>query len=241
MDKKLHDKFIDIYDAIDHYLRKTTQADSDASHSYLLQELASQNQVAARHIEELKAMARLRNSLVHNPFKQYAHPLAQPNRKIVKRYEEIKNALINPPTARAIAVPKSQLYTTTLDANAIKVLQDMRQHVFTHVPVMDGDTMTGVFSENSLLAYLADKGEAVFTSDTTIKAFKPYIGLDKHPSESFEFLPINAPLSDVYRVFNEAIKVRKRVGVLFLTHSGKSTEKVLGIITAWDLASPDLA
>jgi len=30
-------------------------------------------------------------------------------------------------------------------------------------------------------------------------------------------------------------EVSKRLGVIFITNSGKETEKILGLITAWDL------
>jgi CBS domain-containing protein len=119
-------------------------------------------------------------------------------------------------------------------------MKNMKKHTFTHVPVMQDGAMAGVFSENSILAYLADTGDVILPKDTKVEEFKRYIGLEAHPSESFAFLPRAANLGDVYQVFNDAIKVRKRIGVLFITEHGNPQQKVLGIITAWDLATPDL-
>ena len=38
-------------------------------------------------------------------------------------------------------------------------------------------------------------------------------------------------------MFTVAMRRADRIGMVFITHSGKSSEKVLGIITAWDVAA----
>lgn len=99
--------------------------------------------------------------------------------------------------------------------------------------------MIGIFSENTLLGYLADNVEAIILDDMKIADFKKYLPLGSHRSEAFEFLPRSAELSSVYGVFNQAIKAHRRIGMLFVTQNGKPSEQLLGIITAWDLASPE--
>ena len=65
-----------------------------------------------------------------------------------------------------------------------------------------------------------------------------YLPLKAHKGEHFIFLARNSSLADVYETFNRAIKIHQRIGMVFITEHGKPTEKPLGIITAWDLASP---
>ena len=40
-------------------------------------------------------------------------------------------------------------------------------------------------------------------------------------------------------MFSDANKHGERIGLIFVTHSGRATEKVLGIITAWDLVDSE--
>ena len=40
-------------------------------------------------------------------------------------------------------------------------------------------------------------------------------------------------------IFAAAQKESKRLGLIFVTHSGQPTEKLLGIISAWDMAGID--
>ncbi len=234
------DKFIAIYNQLDYYMRRQPGVDQHTDHGYAIQQMIAKNRLFARHEQELRNLAALRNVLIHNPFMRTIHPIAIPITAIIDRYQQLLDLLINPPLALSIAVPAAMIYTTTLDSNALEVMKTMNKKTFTHIPVMDNDKMIGVFSENTLLSYLAHHGDSIVTKDLTIAEFSDFIGLDKHPGEQFEFIGRKAQLADVYAIFNQAIKVRKRIGVVFVTEHGKSNEKLLGLITAWDLASPEL-
>lgn len=228
-----------IYNQVDAFLRKQPKSDRNAEHSYLIQLVAKTNNIVAKYESELRAVAQLRNSIVHNPMAENISPIAYPNPVVVNRYRTIYAAMLKPRLALSIAVPASNIYSSTLESSLNKVLKDMNDNIFTHVPIIEDSKMIGIFSENTLLNYLADNAEAIILDDMTIADFKDYLPLESHKSERFAFLPRNAKLSDVYDIFNRAIKVRQRIGMLFITEQGKVTEKPLGVITAWDLASSE--
>jgi hypothetical protein len=69
--------------------------------------------------------------------------------------------------------------------------------------------------------------------------FKDYLPLNAHKGEKFIFLPRKTELADVYELFSKAIKAHERIGMVFISETGKASEKPLGIITAWDLPSPE--
>jgi predicted transcriptional regulator len=232
-------RLLEAYNKIDTYLRQLPGVDRNAEHSYLLQQAARSNAVVARHETELHTIAKLRNVIIHNPFPNQSTPIALPFEDTVKRYSEICGAILRPPTAMSIAVPASKIFTANLGTALGKVLVTMNQSTYTHAPIIENDKMIGIFSENTLLSYLAEKGEAIILSDMAMADFKAFLPLSSHRSEAFEFLPRGAKLADVYEVFNKAIKVHQRVGMVFITEHGKPDEKPLGIITAWDLASPE--
>jgi CBS domain-containing protein len=233
------EELLDLYNEVDHFLRKECKTDKHADHGYLIQDLAQSNPAVARNQQLMRAVAQIRNSLVHNPIPSVAQPLLQPHSGLIENYRKLRDALMNPLKALSIAIPSQQLYTTTLDANLGKVMKKMDENIFTHVPVIENDRMIGVFSENTLLSYLAESGEAIITKDMKISDLKEFLPLKAHHGESFVFIARNKPLSEIYGTFNDAIQVRRRIGMMFVTQNGKPDEKLLGIITAWDLASPD--
>lgn len=234
------DELLNLYNEIDHFLRREGKKDKDADHAFLILELSTVNPTVARNQQLLRAVAQVRNNLVHNPIPSVAQPLVDPNPRLVEMYRDVRDTLLNPPKALSIAIPGQDIYTTTLSAKLSAVMQAMDDHVFTHVPVLDNDDrMIGVFSENSLLSYLADNGEGIITKDMKIEDIREFLPLKAHRGESFVFVSRNTPLSKIYEIFNEAIQVRQRIGMVFVTQNGRESEKLLGIITAWDLASPE--
>ncbi len=238
-DKGSSERLLELYNEVDAFMRHQYGQDKYADHTFLITELSVKNRVIAQYQQELRAIAQLRNSLVHNPFAHFKGAIAQPDPEIVRRYEVIRNALLHPRDALSIAIPASKIYTAKLETNAIELLRTMNDNIYTHVPIMDGNTLVGIFSENTVLSFLADAGEAIITNDMTVADFADYIPLKAHASEAFVFLPRSARLSQVFEVFNIAIHKHERIGMMFVTEHGKESEKPLGIITAWDLASPD--
>jgi CBS domain-containing protein len=232
-------QLIELYNEVDAFMRQLYGRDKYADHNFLIQELAAKNRVIARHQQEMRAVAQLRNSLVHNPFAHIEGPISQPHPEVVNRYRKIRDSLLYPLDALNIAIPASKIYTATLTTNAIELLRTMNKNIYTHVPIMEGERLVGIFSENTLLSFLADAGEAIITKDMTVADFAKHIPLEAHASEVFIFLPKSARLSQIFEVFNKAIHKHERIGMVFITEHGKGTEKPLGIITAWDLASPE--
>lgn len=238
-DKRPADELLKLYNQIDAFLRNQRRSDRHAEHGYLIQQIAKTNRTVARFQSELRAIAKLRNNIVHNPLMDIAAPIAYPHPLLVERYRHIRDALLDPPRALSIAVPGHKIYTATLTTPLSEVLQKMNDNIFTHVPIMEDSQMMGIFSENTLISYLADKPNRINVKEMTIGDFKSYLPLKGHKGEHFAFLPRKAALADVYDIFNQAIKAHKRIGMIFITKHGGPNERPLGIITAWDLASPE--
>ncbi|KKQ29895.1 MAG: CBS domain-containing protein [Candidatus Levybacteria bacterium GW2011_GWA2_37_36] len=229
-------KFLVIYNEIDHYMRRVLNSDNYTDHGMLIRQMSEKNRLFQNYYTDLKLFAELRNLLVHNPYPDSANPLIVPHNYIVKKYEEIRNALLHPKKAMDVAVRREFIYTTSLNANAIEVMKTMNEKTYTHVPVVEREKMIGVFSENTILTYLVNNKDTIILKDTKIAEFKDFIGLDKHPSEYFKFTSRDTPLVDITVLFQEGLKARKRIAVVYVTQNGKQEEKLLGMITAWDIA-----
>lgn len=233
----LSEQFIYIYNELDSFMRKELKARDEVEHGFLLSEMVKNgNKMFEIHGYELRLFARLRNAIIHNPYRKTAHPIAEPHEEIVEQYERIKNEVINPPKALSIAVPGASIFVASLDSKVQDILQVMIDKSYTHIPVIEDNKMIGIFSENTLFCYLVDNKDCILTSDITVRDFKEYIPLNKHMSEYFEFISRNTTLSDVEEIFSKGLKDTKRIGVVYITEHGRQDEKLLGMITVWDLA-----
>lgn len=233
----LSDQFIHIYNELDSFMRKELKAGDEADHSYMIHEMAKRdNRTFEIYGYELRLFARLRNAIIHNPYQKNAHPIAEPHKNILEKYEYIKNLVIHQPKALSIAVPGPKIFTATLDSSLHQIMKTMLDKAYTHVPVIENGMMIGVFSENTLFSYLSERKDIIITSDAIIRDLKEFISLEKHLNEYFEFISRDAPLLEVADIFRKGLKDLKRIAVVYITEHGKQLEKPLGMITVWDLA-----
>jgi CBS domain-containing protein len=203
--------------------------------------MAKKNPEFRRRNDELRRYADLRNSLVHWRGQTRDEYIAEPHEDILIRYEKLVESVKNPPKAIQIAVSQDKIYKVSRDASAADVIREMHRNVFTHVPVVDEKgLLVGIFSENSILSYLAHHKMAAIDPDTRIDEFKEFIPLGSHKSEVFDFVSRDTPLANVASSFQVNLKNKKRLGAVFVTENGRKEEKILGLITAWDVAGADL-
>lgn len=231
------DKFLNIYNRLDAYMRKELQEEDYVSHTKLLNNMKARGNIYFKYnIDDLKSYATLRNAIVHNPKSKEAKPIAEPHDLIVKKYEDLVNRVLNPPKALdSIAIRRQDVFTTTLDDNALLVMKEMNKNIFTHVPVIEEDKMIGVFSENTVFTFFADKDIALFEDKMKIKDFINYIPIEKHQSETFKFVSRDTTVLEIEEIFRKEFENKKRISAIFITENGKEEEKLLGLITPWDV------
>lgn len=126
INKRNSDRFIEIYNEIDDFMRRYLEKPNGYKHYMLIEDLAKVNKSFKKYERDLKSYGDLRNAIVHNPNLKNANPIAEPHEYIIERYKEIVDDVINPPLAYdKVAVRVNQLYNTTLEASAIEVMKEM--------------------------------------------------------------------------------------------------------------------
>lgn len=90
--------------------------------------------------------------------------------------------------------------------------------------------MRCVLGKNTPPSFLYGGGIVRIDDETTFASLADLLPLDAHASESFRFVPRSASLAEVAEISVPAMEKADRIGVVFITHSGKSSEKVLGIV-----------
>lgn len=229
-------EFITLYNELDLYMRKYLKTNDEESHTSLIKRMAEKSRIFGRYKDELASFARLRNAIVHNHYRRDAEPIAEPHDFVLKEYAKIKDEVINPPLAlNTIAIKAESIYTTTLDSVALDVMKKMSEKLYTHVPVIENSKLVGVFSEDTVFSYMVKNEDILIEKDVMIKEFADFVPIREHRNEIFRFVPRNTPVILVEDEFQKAFSEGKRLAVIFITETGKEIEKILGMITAWDL------
>lgn len=235
-EQTLSAQFLSTYNELDAIMRECLAADERMSHTNMIKEMAKTNLAFRKNEEDLKLFARLRNAIVHDSFNLKNEPIAEPHQKIVQMYEEIKSSAIHPPIAlETIAIMRQDIFTVSLQDNALSVMQTMNDKIYTHVPVLVNEIIYGIFSENTIFSYLVRQKEAIFDETMRIDDFKEQIEPDFPKSETFLFVPSTSTVYDIEDMFNNEFKCHKRIAAIYITETGKQSEPLLGMITPWDV------
>lgn len=234
---KRSEEFLFIYNEIDSFMREQLDKDETISHTELIKLMSKKNRLFKINEKYLKSFARLRNAIVHETNNENGEVIAEPHEKVIIKYRDIKNKVMNPAKALdTVAVKATNIFTVNLESDALEVMKKMQQNTFTHVPVIENDRIIGIFSENTIFSYTVYNEALLLDKGIKIKEFEKFIPLDKHESEIFKFISKNKLLYEVEDMFEEELKENKRLSSIFITETGKATEKILGMITAWDIA-----
>lgn len=231
------DRFTSIYNELDRFMRRNLGSDvgREVSFSNLVRQLLDRKRITLTQRDDLLEFARLRNAIVHNPDRD-ATPIAEPHDRIVGKFAAIVNQVINPAVALdEIAVKAKDIFITTPNSNALDVMKKMSKFTYTHVPVMEADKLIGVFSEETVFAFIVKNQDVIVDSSMLIKEFADFIPIENHQSEYYEFVSKKTLVADIEEAFQIGLKGKKRISVIFVTENGKLTETLLGLITAWDL------
>ena len=129
------------------------------------------------------------------------------------------------------------IYAASMGDCIRPAMREMAEKVFTHVPILEDGRVVGVFSENTLLAYMNTSNIVVISENDTFEKVRDFLPLDRHVSEKFAFVSRGTIATEVVKLFQDSLAQRVRLGMVFVTEHGEPDEELLGIITAWDMAA----
>ena len=187
---------------------------------------------------ELAYCREVRNLLTHNPKVRNRYAV-EPSDEMIALLDQTIECIKNPQKAKHIWVPRDKVLCRTMEDYVRPAMVEMNEHVYTHIPIMRDGVVVGVFSENTLLSYLIDDEIISIDNDVKFSDIVKYLPLDQHRAESFRFVGQETLVSEIEDIFADSVKKSDRIGLIFVTNSGKKTEKLLGIISAWDVAGID--
>ncbi len=224
--------FIDKYKQLEEVVRSTYHLkDNDSISFYLSEQVKYQ-----RFKEEIKYCQDVRNLLSHKK-KINSSFAVEPNNQMIEFIESLIGRIKRRTKCSDIQVKMNNIYWQTIDGNVKETMSAMRRNLYTHIPILENGTVIGVFDENSIFNYLASEEIIEIDSELSFRNIGNYISLEDREMEEFLFFKIDSYVEELESEIEGYFKRGKRVGLTFLTQNGKPKEKLLGIITPWDIIS----
>lgn len=229
LNNKLTDEFLDKYKTLEEAVsRKYKLSAGTSSIAYL----EKQKEFSAYQVK-LSYCREIRNFLQHEPKinKEFA---VTPSKEMITILDELIELVINPPRCKDVAINIKDIYYKSLNDNVLKSIKEMSHGKYSHIPILEDGIVVGVFSKSSLFNYVV-KNNKFIDDNKTFNDIKEYICLRCDGSEHYRFCKYNDKVEDVKRMFEENYKNDNRISIVFLTKNGKKDEKLLGMVTLYDV------
>lgn len=134
-----------------------------------------------------------------------------------------------------IVIPETQIFKKKMIDPIAPAIKVMKECVYTHIPIMTGNRVWGVFSDNTLFNLLGSGN--ISKIDDSSRFVDLGSTITYHKDGVYDFIEPKYSLEDVRRLFSEAVGNRRKLEVLFITSTGNKDGNLLGMITIWDLVT----
>jgi CBS domain-containing protein len=223
------DRFLWAFNEIHDRLAQLSGEDKRTSFVRLVELLSSRDQVVRRYADDLHEFADLRNAIVHERLDDRV--IAEPNDWAVAQIERIRSLVVDPP--KVIDLFGRKVMSLSSDQpvrNAVKLLYEGG---ISQVPIYSGRDFAGLLTERTLARWLgACADEGIFSlTKTTIGEVMAH-GED---GENFRFVKESLTVIDALDLFSAHQRQGRRLSALLITKNGSPSEKLLGIMTIWDV------
>lgn len=180
----------------------------------------------------IKCCREVRNLLQHN-VKMNGKSAVTPDSELISFVEKLTDRIQNPELCIKYAVPIRDVFYRRPTDNVYDTMRYMKKLGYTHVPVLSGGKVVGVFSEHTAFEFFLRNYEDNISKNTTFADISEFISLDR--GERFVFCPTSSRLSRIIDIFEEGINSNRKVKMAFLTATGSRNEKLEAIISHWDI------
>lgn len=227
------EEFVDIFNKLEQHLSKNSKKDTYITFSRKV--IDSNNQIVKKYKDELLSLAALRNAIVHSP-KIGGKPIAEPHESTVRRMNELFMKISKP--QRVYPLFKFDVIGAQEEDYINDILITMKTNSFSQFPIYnEDDTVLELISTNTISRWLSSKIEAegsFLMENVKVKDFIPEVEY----VNNYRFIAQDKTVDDAYQMFINQINNNKRnLDAVFITKNGKSSEKLVGLITIEDIAN----
>lgn len=225
-------KFLDFYNELDQIFSKALSRLDYVTFSSKIRELSQKNSIVRRYKDDLYQLGNLRNAIAHQS--KGGIPIAEPYEETVNLIQKILNEFKNP--KRVIPSFQFDIFSVTPNTPLIELLKEMKEKDFSQAPFLDSNgEVIEVISTNTITRWLFDQvnNDNIILPETKISDLLPHIEI----AGNYTLISRGTTIYEAAEIFMKKSKEKKsQLDCLLITHSGKATEKLMGIVCIEDIA-----
>lgn len=226
---ELSSRFLDAFTAIEKHLRTLLDADRHMTFNEMVEKSARADKGVRRLRSQLKDFGELRNFVVHEYRRD--QPTASPSAHAVERLQAIRDELLSPP--RLIDLFRHQVEICSPIDPVGAAARKMHDCSFSQLPVYDGDRLVGLLTAETVARWLASRlaGGLGMLEEEAVEIVMRH----EEGTHTYIMMARDATVEDALTAFDDHLHSGKSLDAIILTHSGRETERPIGIITVSDM------
>lgn len=228
------DLFLDMYKRLEAAAERLVRPDSRGS---VVMQLSRRREYADMR-EELDYCREVRNLLSHEVKVDGEYPVC-PSDSMLSFMKRVLERVENPPRAIDRATPVNRLVTANRSDRLLPLMQIMQKRNLSHVPLLEDGRVRGIFSISTVFQAFLERESLHVDEETTLEAFDDYLPLSCHLGQSFLFIPEDILLAEASDIFDRAYQRDRKLKLLMLTRTGKEEERLLAVLSPYDVLDKD--
>ena len=187
--------------------------------------------------EQLDYCREVRNLLSHQA-KVDGEYAVYPSDAVLELLQTVLRKLEDPPRVTEVMTPLEKLVTAYEDDQVLDIMRQMRSRSLSHVPVLKGNHVVGVFSVETVFQGVLDSKWPI-DRNTTFGEYTDYLPTENHMGFDYRFISRGTTLDNAELMFEKANKRNRKLKLLLVTRTGDENEPLLGVVTPYDLMGND--
>ncbi len=227
--------FLDLYKQLEDELEKKYREKKRRYSSVVFE--YSKDPESARYRDKIDVAREIRNLLTHNANIDGV-PVIEPSTPVIDGLKEVIDYVKAPPLALNYAKQGESIMKATLNQGVLRIMELMDKNGYSNIPVMRNGDFIGVFSKETVFRYVLFDGRKIDKS-TTLEDLSKLLPVSDNRG-NYAFLHRDATYDEARGIFERLTGKGKRVNVIFITENGGEQERLLGMLTPWDvMGEPD--
>lgn len=229
------EQFLDHYAAIERYLRRVYGSPGQYdTFLQLITKAEKQHSIIKYYSSDLREYGELRNAIIHNRAPDTNSIIAEPHSFVVERMAHIREMIEHPKKIHDVMT--QPVFIARTDDLLYPTAKKMLANLYTHVPVYENEAFLGVLSESAVLRWVGHRvaNNKQLVATRKISEIVDWLDQSGNTNNDYEFVPRNTIVLDVKKRFEIALSEGRRLGAVFVTKTGKTSEPIEGVVTAWD-------
>lgn len=224
------DRFIVSYNRLDQLMKDLIGTNEHMAFFRLIDFAKKKNAIIRRYEADLREYGDLRNAIIHHRT-SLEFAIAEPHDEVVTKMEEIESALAKPITVAQMFQTNVTIFQETDSLSyALKVIKDKKYNQF---PVYSGKIFKGLVTPVGITMWMARKVDSEsFSRKRTMLA---EILAHEGNRDNHRFIQAEASVFEAVEIFKSSVVKGRRLEALLITEDGKSSDKLIGIITPMSL------